>query len=225
VSDIKPRPGDTVAVDFKAVWLGEQDGQRIVDIADGLGPIHVQIPVWATVEVLERADDPGRDLEGVIRQEEHLSETETVPGISLWQATFTRDHRLRWLCTYSTARGNRGEYLDHEDVVGMPIIGAAPGTPAWEAERTASSKSVELPAWERELLEEEAAKKCRATEGATGIECNLQRLHRFDEDHLGVHDPANAEHEGIGYRLIVRWPWNSWDRDYAVVAQSIGGLS
>lgn len=56
---------------------------------------------------------------------------------------------------------------------------------------------------------------CGATEGATGIDCGLPRLHPLDVDHEGTHDPVTAGHDGIGYRLTVRWPWQEYDRDYA----------
>lgn len=66
---------------------------------------------------------------------------------------------------------------------------------------------------------ERAKQECGATEGATGITCQLARFHAAAIDHEGMHDPATATHDGIGYRLTVRWPWNEWDRD----AKAVGG--
>jgi hypothetical protein len=70
--------------------------------------------------------------------------------------------------------------------------------------------------WRADLTEPIRA-FCEATEGATGITCQLPRFHGKEVDHEGAHDPATAGHDGIGYRLTVRWPWNEWDRDYAAV--------
>ena len=68
---------------------------------------------------------------------------------------------------------------------------------------------------------ERAEQKCGATEGATGITCQLPRYHPPAVDHEGTHDPATAGHDGIGYRLTVRWPWNQWDRDFAAVGGEV----
>jgi len=128
-----PRPKDRVNVEFAADWVGERDGHRIVDIADGLGPIHVQIPAWARVDVVERADDPSQDEIGTVRREEHREDG----GHSAWQHiqfqlsdTKAGSH---WVCTHSDHFGNLGESLTHAQVRGMPVVGAAPGTPAAEA--------------------------------------------------------------------------------------------
>lgn len=60
--------------------------------------------------------------------------------------------------------------------------------------------------------------RCRASEGATGIQCDLPKGHGIDVDHEGTHDPETAKHDGVGYRLTVRWPWQQWDPDYSDVA-------
>lgn len=90
-----------------------------------------------TVEVLERSDDPSKNLVGTVRREQH-PEDDTGQGYSVWQhvefqvsATKTGSH---WVCTHSTHHGNLGESLTHDQVRGMPVIGAAPGTPAAEAQ-------------------------------------------------------------------------------------------
>lgn len=130
-----PRNGDRVRVQGRAFEgiLQEWDG-TVGTVAEDDGKSRSFKVPFCTVEVLERSDDPSKDPAGTVRREEHGDFINDPPGFSVWQATVDRGGRWRWLCTYSTARGNRGEYLDHEDVVGMPIIGSAPGTPAAEAE-------------------------------------------------------------------------------------------
>ncbi len=73
------------------------------------------------------------DLVGTIRKETHEG------GYSIWMlvahAFVERSSKLSmrsaWLCVYSTAVGNCGEYLPiTHDMSNFPIIGYAPGTPA-----------------------------------------------------------------------------------------------
>jgi hypothetical protein len=55
--------------------------------------------------------------------------------------------------------------------------------------------------------------RCGAIEGLTGLECGLPKGHPLHEDHEATHDPETAEHDAVGYRLSVRWPWNDYDKD------------
>lgn len=93
--------------------------------ADGETRAHY-VPRGADITVLEPADDPRKDPVGTLRQE--------PPGVSLWQCIHRPAYGTLWLCVHSTAKGNLEAVLDHVDVVGMPVIGVVPGTPAAEAQ-------------------------------------------------------------------------------------------
>lgn len=103
------------------------DGYRI---RDKEGRVHLCQAEGASVEVLERADDPSANLVGSLRREDHDDK-----GFSLHAADAAPTTRLgtRWHCIYSTAPGNVGELLSHEEVAGFPVVGSLPGTPAAEA--------------------------------------------------------------------------------------------
>jgi hypothetical protein len=58
-----------------------------------------------------------------------------------------------------------------------------------------------------------APPRCGAIEGMTGLECGLPKGHPLHEDHEATHDPETADHDGVGYRLSVRWPWSDYDKD------------
>lgn len=128
-----PRVGDRVLVAFETTVASGAPNPYLVWVAvpDGVeGPERIVcVPTFA-VEVLERADDPSQDDAGTLRREDHEEN-----GFSLWQATQDRSGRWYWLCVYSTAARNRGDAAYHEDVAGLPVVGATPWTPAWEAER------------------------------------------------------------------------------------------
>lgn len=201
--------GDTVLVSFKAEYAGQKDDTtavRVTVLKDG-HPALITLADGATVEVLERADDPFKNPEGAIRRENHDG------GFSLWQSTLTAQLRSRWLCTYSTAYGNRGEYLDHEDVVGMPVVGAAPGTPA--AEVTVTGEDIDR--WAEEDAEVpvggevERALRLRDPQPASVRE---PRVFRSDgpEPPDGV-DKLEAERAIVGWTHIERdgdyWRWSN----------------
>lgn len=138
-----PRTGDRVRVTYDAMYAGERYGFRRVEVLDGDGDeCEITAPLSATVEVLERADDPSKNEIGTVRREQHADD-KTGESYSVWQhtqyqlsETATRSH---WLCTHSTHHGNLGEALTHDQVRGMPVIGAAPGTPAAEARDKANA--------------------------------------------------------------------------------------
>lgn len=120
-----PQPGDRVRVTYEAEYVHESDGQHTLDVADGMGPVHVDAPAWASVEVLEPVDDP---KVGEVRREDHGS------GYSLWQVLENEDGHRFWRCTHSSAPGNRGATLPLHNDYAWSVIGACPGTPAAEAQ-------------------------------------------------------------------------------------------
>jgi hypothetical protein len=122
----KPQQGDTVEATFKGVWLGgHPEGGDALAVGDEV----LRIPFTASVEVLERADDPSKDLVGTLRREDHGER-----GHSIWQRIEDMDGDAQWWCTFSTATGNRWQRLDSVAVRGFPVIGSVAGTPAAEAE-------------------------------------------------------------------------------------------
>jgi hypothetical protein len=197
----KPRKGDRVRVTFDADFVNGDDSRHmVVDIADGMGPVHIGIPAWASVEVLERADDPSRDLPGTQRREEHDG------GFVLYVKG--ADCGTAWVVASSSALTELGKRYTDEFVAEFPRAGALPGTPAAEAEKHAPR------------LSQTPGPRCNAIEGATGINCGLPRLHAADVDHEGTHEPV-GDRDSVGYRLFVRWPWTEWDRDAAAVGADV----
>lgn len=132
----EPRKGDKV----RLVIEGEV-GSTYASAALGFknGPV---IPGYvvqsAKVEILERADDPSKDPVGTVRRSVSLTYTKSEHAGC--------NGNLPWVRL--TGDGNVRTYSDGE-VVGLPVIGAVPGTPAAEAAEEP------LAEWERELLEPE----------------------------------------------------------------------
>lgn len=122
----KPCKGDKVRVTFDAVYAVEEAYFHVLDETDGRGSV-VRVPTFATVEVLERADDP---KVGQLRREDHDG------GHSIWQVqeNYDGDERF-WCCIYSTAQGNRDVHYQLDRMLDLPVIGTVPGTPAWDAEQ------------------------------------------------------------------------------------------
>lgn len=115
----KPRRGDRVRVTFEAEFVNGDDSRHaVVDIADGMGPVHIGIPAWSTVEVLERADDPSADLTGSIRR------TKAVTCVARERDGGAGFHR--WIAV------EINEAFTDDHMRGSHIIGAVPGTPADE---------------------------------------------------------------------------------------------
>jgi hypothetical protein len=130
----QPQPGDVVEVRYKATYVHESDGQHVLDVADGMGPIHMDAPAWATVEVLERADDPGRDKVGT--QRDMSTPDDATAGVNHaeignWAVRWTTDKHsdTPWVWF----RWDGPQLLSNETVAGRPVIGVVPGTPAAEA--------------------------------------------------------------------------------------------
>lgn len=129
-----PRKGDRARVTYDGVVVQLDDHGRVMAAQVEGEESVVVVPACASVEVLERADDPSQDEVGTVRREEHREDG----GQSVWQhvqfqlsATKAGSH---WVCTHSDHFGNLGESLTHDQVRDMPVIGAAPGTPAAEAQ-------------------------------------------------------------------------------------------
>ncbi len=102
-------------------------------VRDGDGYKHLCQVDDVTVEVLERADDPSKDLPGAIRRED-------VGGNQhLWQALVipSDPRRTRWVCIHAPGSSLAvGKLKDHHEVERFPVFGSAFGTPAWEQEST-----------------------------------------------------------------------------------------
>lgn len=126
-----PQPRDRVRVIYEGMADEFDDHGRLARVTDSgtNGDWISYIPESATVEVLERADDPSRDPIGTFRRENHTEENDP-PGHSIWQAFEDSYGNRRWLCVFSTTHGNRGETLTDNQVVGMKVVGYLPGSPA-----------------------------------------------------------------------------------------------
>jgi hypothetical protein len=64
--------------------------------------------------------------------------------------------------------------------------------------------------------------RCGATEGATGVTCSLIRWHSLSVEHEGSASPE--QEKSVGTPLFVRWPWNEYDQDWAVLRESSSDL-
>ena len=61
--------------------------------------------------------------------------------------------------------------------------------------------------------------RCKASEGATGIDCELEAGHQGE--HEGTHK-SGGEHDGIGYDLFVRWPYQPWNIERGIAPHTEG---
>lgn len=122
-----PRVGDEVEIRYQAKYAGERYGFRRVEVLDGDGDLcEITAPMYATVEVLERADDPSAALRGEVRE---------IDGVSA--VCYGKDFWVRFSTTPGSVAGY-GIFRD-EQMVGAPVIGAVPGTPAAEARDKANA--------------------------------------------------------------------------------------
>jgi hypothetical protein len=120
----KPRKGDKVRIGVDAEYVREGDPADhdggfagwIVTIAGAM----VYLPTDATVEVLERADDPSKDPIGTVRRR---------PDGVVAAKSPNPDYPWRGFGEPC------GENFATVSVIGWPIIGSVPGTPAAEAEK------------------------------------------------------------------------------------------
>ena len=120
----KPRTGDRVRWTHTSVIEGrvdrvEADAIHLQDEASGR--ITACQFLDATVEVLERADDPSKALRGEVRQIDDM--TAVCYGKDFW---------VYFSALHHGATGGYGVFKD-EQMVGAPVIGVVPGTPAAEA--------------------------------------------------------------------------------------------
>lgn len=138
-----PRKDDRVRVVLDGRYVRESDLEDhdggfagcFVDV-DG---VLLYVPPSATVEVLERADDPSKDPEGTQRLVEYDCEPARV-----FTASEDGAFDNRWVAL------NGATYSDAE-IAGSKVIGAYPGTPAAEAARDKAVADA-LPDWERDLV-------------------------------------------------------------------------
>jgi hypothetical protein len=139
VSDEKPRKGDKVRVSYEAMY---DDPPNYPGLIVSLG-IDVDgnerwadVPPWATVEVLERADDPSKDLVGAIRRQPSGGSEEgngSALGVVAIRWATERQTDTPWVYM----RWDGPQVLSNESVVGWTPSGCLPGTPAAEAEKAA----------------------------------------------------------------------------------------
>lgn len=137
MNDVAPRKGDRVRVTFDADFLADDLGDRMVDVADGMGPIHIVLPAWATVEVLERADDPTiGEIRAVAPSADGKPKTAVKVGSRL---SANPGARCMWVIVET------GEMLADGDVSGLgDVTGAVPDSPAAKAQSPARP-SVRVP--------------------------------------------------------------------------------
>lgn len=113
----RPRNGDLVRVQARAMEgrLLDFDGTIGTVVEDDGETRSFRVP-FCTVEVLERADDPSQDLTGLVREYKA-----GVPAVC-----YGRDY---WVYFGTGSGAGYGVAKDRE-VIGCPVIGSVPGTPA-----------------------------------------------------------------------------------------------
>ena len=115
MSDTDFRPGDKIRITHEITVdrMGETCDQAAYAREGGL---YMWNRSHSTVELIERADDPSKDLIGTVRRI-------TYPLIKVrpnaWVYVHVHDHRI--------------VPLSDADVRGKPVIGAVPGTPAYDS--------------------------------------------------------------------------------------------
>lgn len=197
MSDVrKPQQGDKCRITFDAVYDRPDFNWDIFDV--GAGRTTSVLRDGATVEVLVRAEDP---KVGEIRREDHDG------GYSLWQSVEGPEGQGLWLCTFSTAFGNRGETLLWQQVADLPVIGSVPGTPAADAEKRQRDVTREL---------HEAAREFDALPGYGSLRDETSTRRLFQSD--GPEPPRDVKvveviaYSPDGYRYLRRvgsgWLWS-----------------
>ncbi len=112
-----PQPGDRVRVTYEGTYLrphDHQDGCHVVKVPDDT---NTRVTLRsATVEVLERADDPSKDEVGTVRR--------SPDG-----KVVAKGSRINF--PWANLSAPKGDDSYHSNAVaGWPVIGAVPGTPA-----------------------------------------------------------------------------------------------
>lgn len=123
-----PRKGDKVRVMYEAMYDDRPSyGGHMVSLGLDVdcNERWADVPAWATVEVLERADDPSKDLPGAIRRDPNHG----TRVIRLEPKDPGFDKRYGFSIT--------GTPWDCDEVDGWPVVDVVPGTPAAEAEKPA----------------------------------------------------------------------------------------
>lgn len=111
------RPGDRVRVSYEAAWDQDRGTHYwLRDLTDGST---TSVPKTATVELIERADDPSKDLVGTVRRVKHGG---------VYVRADSQDYSWMGLGPETDSYGN-----DHEAMAGQSeIVGTVPFTPAAE---------------------------------------------------------------------------------------------
>jgi hypothetical protein len=132
VTDVAPRKGDRVRVTYEAMWDDPPNYPgwmvRLGQDTDG-NERWADVPQWASVEVLERADDPGKDVVGTVRDSAYGSAVKLRHNE--WRVA--RDDKDEIAAAWSDEAVRNG---------GWPVIGVVPGTPAAEAHATQDAINV-----------------------------------------------------------------------------------
>jgi hypothetical protein len=113
----KLKPGDKVRVTTPAEYRENMGGFGHWVRIDGK---EIDLPADATVELIERADDPSRDPSGTVRTLDGEAYVRIQPGSAIVSEIYT------WL-EVATGGANTCGVME-----GSAIIGAVPGTPAWD---------------------------------------------------------------------------------------------
>jgi hypothetical protein len=104
-----PRKGDRVRVTYEAEWAAPTQVGRYTRRENG----YLTVPEDATVEVIEPADDPSKDLVGTVRD---------------WRGhVYIRSDRDEWPWVPLAGRGGNS----HDCMRDSTVIGFVPGSPAW----------------------------------------------------------------------------------------------
>lgn len=127
VNDVAPRKGDRVKVTFEAVYDHPDFDWDIYDV--GSGCTTSVLRKGATVEVIERADDPRKDVIHTSRRRPGLVDATRDDSVAV---KFAPD------CWITSGDGATYFVLPDEAVIGWPVFGVVPGSPAAEAEQAAA---------------------------------------------------------------------------------------
>jgi hypothetical protein len=149
-----PRKGDLARFTYVARVEGMGDHPKFVKWAKS-GDMVIAVPADATIEILERADDPSKDPIGTRREmaEDDESRADSSPlGPYAVRWTDTGGHPWVWF------RWDGPQLLADDTVTGWRKVDPMPGTPAAEAEQADTDRD-SLPDWERDLVLAEYQKR------------------------------------------------------------------
>lgn len=181
-----PQPGDTARFTYVATVHDMGDSPKFVKWAKQ-GDTLFAVPADATIEVLERADDPSQSLRGEIRE---------IDGMAA--VCYGKDMWVYFSALRHGATGGYGVYKDAQ-MIGAPVIGVVPHSPAAEEF---------VPDWERELIEQEssARRSVRVPNEPHGPSVDARRK---AADLINQGKPALA----VGViNYDTHWPWDEAER-------------